>query len=488
MSRDPLAHTLVPDPVAYARRMRRLRDDMLAGTVSGDAPRDLITASWRRSLTARVDPDADGPVVVYADGAVDYRREHPLAACLPLLRHTLLSIAEEAMHVMIVTDADGTMLWREGHASVQLRADRVGLSPGTSWAEASIGTNAMGTTLAIDRPVQIYSAEHLVSTYHDWTCAAAPVHDPDTGEILGAVDISGPLHTIHPATVALVSAAARLAESRLAELADERDRRFARRHQSRLGDRPGALLTATGRVLAATATGLPERVDPGESRLGGRRVWVEPLDEGYLLRLENGPVTRTAASPRLRLRVLGEEQPTVEVAGRVLPLPRRHAEILTVLAMHPAGLTAGQLAFHLYGDDGNPVTVRTEIHRLRAHLGQRVLVTKPYRLAADADVDFLTVDRSLRHGDVGAAVASFRGGLLPYSEAPAIRAAREEQLAALRGAVLARPDVDLLWSVIRFPPCDGDLGLLEALCEHTPRSDARHHWALARLAAVDDGD
>jgi transcriptional regulator of acetoin/glycerol metabolism len=113
------------------------------------------------------------------------------------------------MHVMLVTDAEGHILWRDGAAAVLSHADGVGLFPGTQWSETAIGTNAMGTALAVDAPVQIHSAEHLVRTYHSWTCVAAPVHDPETGAILGAVDISGPLHTVHPALLQLVSATAR---------------------------------------------------------------------------------------------------------------------------------------------------------------------------------------------------------------------------------------------------------------------------------------
>ena len=33
----------------------------------------------------------------------------------------------------------------------------------------------------------------------------------------------------------------------------------------------------------------------------------------------------------------------------------------------------------LYGDEGNPTTVRAEMHRLRNLLGGGVLDTKPYR-------------------------------------------------------------------------------------------------------------
>src|SRR5690242_7567728 len=177
------------------------------------------------------------------------------------------------MHVMQVTDADGTILWREGATRMLHAADTTGLSPGFSVSEASIGTNAMGTTLAVDAPVQIHSAEHLVRAYHDWTCAAAPVHDPETGAILGAIDISGPLHTVHPAMAQLVGATALLAEHQLRvrlAVADERLRARNMPHLASLRGRPGALVTPTGRVIAGEPYGLwPSRVaiSPGAARV-----------------------------------------------------------------------------------------------------------------------------------------------------------------------------------------------------------------------------
>ncbi len=69
------------------------------------------------------------PAPVYAaDELADLRNRHPLAAVLPLLRFTLVSVADEAVHVMIVTDADGSILWREGSPAVRRLADPVGLS------------------------------------------------------------------------------------------------------------------------------------------------------------------------------------------------------------------------------------------------------------------------------------------------------------------------------------------------------------------------
>ena len=86
---------------------------------------------------------------------------------------------------------------------------------GALWDEAHAGTNAPGTALAVDHEVQIFATEHFRHTVQDWTCAAAPIHDPATGQVLGALDITGGDVVAHPHSLALVRAAARVAETRL---------------------------------------------------------------------------------------------------------------------------------------------------------------------------------------------------------------------------------------------------------------------------------
>ena len=266
----------------------------------------MIAESWQRSLAAHIDPDDYRPPLVYApDEIADIRAAHPLHAVVPLLRKMLVDIADASQHIMIVTDVHGTILWREGAVDVCVQADPVGLCEGTRWAEDAIGTNAMGTTLAVDAPVQIYSAEHLVRTYHTWSCAAAPVHDPDTGRQIGAIDVSG-LQNFHPAVISLVTATAELAESHLRvhmAIRDERLRAKNMGHLAGLRGEAGALLTPSGRVLATEGGAWPDRVDvrPGSDtvRLGdGREARLEALPEGYLLRLPRA--RRRCAAPRCR--------------------------------------------------------------------------------------------------------------------------------------------------------------------------------------------
>ncbi len=82
---------------------------------------------------------------------------------------------------MAVSDAAGRLLWVEGHAGALRRAERMNFVEGAAWDEAHAGTNAPGTALALDHEVQIFATEHFRHTVQDWTCAAAPIHDAETG-------------------------------------------------------------------------------------------------------------------------------------------------------------------------------------------------------------------------------------------------------------------------------------------------------------------
>lgn len=450
----------------------------------------MIFASWRRSLDAGVDLGArSAPLAFEGWDLREIRSAHPMSELLPIITGTLLGAAEASGQVLVVADAGGGVLWRDGDRRTMRRADEVGLAEGFDWSEKAIGTNGLGTALATRRPLHVFAAEHLVRMLHVWSCSAAPILDPDSGDLLGCVDVSGTAQTMHPATVALVEATARLAESHLTLRMLERDGRLRRRHErhlTALRGEPGALVTTTGRIVAgddARQWGHRVRLPETGHRVilpDGRSAFLETLgDDGFLLRL-TGP----ARGPVLALSFLGTEHPSARLDGARLSLSLRHAEILTLLALNPRGMTAAQLSFHLYGDEGNPVTVRAEIHRLRSQLGPTI-AAKPYRLTCAVEADFLELKKLLAADETGPAARAYRGPLLPRSEAPALRREREELEGQIRAHLLRRGDPDDLWAYAETEYGRSDIQILERLVATLPHHDHRAVAARIRLNDVD---
>lgn len=415
-----------PDTEKAMRRLSSVRDAALAGDRPQDAPRTVIGESWRRVHAARVDPDRDRRERLLSLEELELRRQRSrLDALLPVLTEGLLPAAEAAQQIMVVTDPDGRVLWREGSSSVLRMADRHGFDQGADWTEDVVGTNGIGTALVTRRPVLVHSAEHYVRSHHQWTCAGAPLHDPRDGRLLGVVDVSGPAHTFHPTTLSLVTAVARLSEGELrtrhlVEL--ERLRASAAPLLARIGGQTLAV-DRDGWTAAAVGTAPPRRLAlPASPRPGPLwlprygRCTLEPLPGGWLVRIGDGG-TRDAPPSRVALDLSGRSDWTVTVGGpagswshRLSP---RHAELLFVLATHPQGRTSVELAEDLFGDGRRTTTVRAELSRLRRTLGC-VLAHRPYRFADELEV---VLRRPARDVD-----------LLPHSTAPAVLAARRSGL------------------------------------------------------------
>ncbi|MER5733068.1 GAF domain-containing protein [Streptomyces sp. NPDC002138] len=405
-----------------ARLLKGVRAAALSGGRPPAAPRPEIAASWRRMMAGGVHPDRDARSRMLSAAETEERRQvSPLRALLPVLREGLLPALDEALHIMVIADADGRLLWREGAASILRRADRLGFGVGADWDEAVVGTNGVGTALVTRRPVQVFSAEHFVSSHHDWTCAGAPVHDPRDGQLLGVVDVSGPLATMHPSTLTWVASVARLAERelRIRHLESlEGLRAVAAPLLARLPGRamavdPHGWTAAVTGIAPADRVSLPKGFGPGRQwvpQLGD--CVVEPLPGGWLLRVEQARTGAAAGRVVLDLSRVRASSATVSGAAGswTQELSPRHAELLFLLAESPRGRSAAELALELFGDATRTVTVRAELSRVRRHLAG-VLTHRPYRFAEDVEVEVVRPERP--------------ADLLPHSTAPAVIRARQ---------------------------------------------------------------
>ncbi|MFI6931004.1 GAF domain-containing protein [Streptomyces sp. NPDC050287] len=414
------------DSARAARVLSEVRSARLSGQRAPVAPRPVIEQSWGRMLRGGVDPEHGSRSGLLSREEVQRRRETTaLRHVLPVLREGLVSVADVAHHIMAVADEEGRVLWREGSAPVLRRADGLGFELGADWREEVVGTNGVGTAAVVRRPVQVFASEHFVRAHATWTCAGAPITDPRDGRLLGVVDVSGPLETMHPATLAWVDSVAKLAESRLRELhvaALERLRAVAAPVLAGLGGR-AVVVDRDGWTAAVTGMPYTNRIPLPKSPSAGRR-WLpslglcalEPLAGGWLVRVAEEPVP--GGTTRIVLDLTQPRRWSVTVSGGAgswsHELTPRHAELLYLLARHRTGRSAAGLAEEVFGDPARTVTVRAEMSRIRRYLGG-LLEHRPYRFGEDTEVEVLlpaeTVD------------------LLPHSTAPAVRAARAAEMA-----------------------------------------------------------
>ncbi|MER5936173.1 GAF domain-containing protein [Streptomyces sp. NPDC001928] len=405
------------DAARAARVLSEVRAAALAGQRTPVAPRPVIEQSWERMLRGGFDPDHDFRSGLLSREEVQRRRESTaLRHVLPVLREGLLSVADIAHHIMVVADAEGRVLWREGNSSVLRRADGLGFELGADWREDVVGTNGIGTPVVVRRPVQVFASEHFHRSQTSWTCTGAPITDPRDGRLIGVVDVSGPLETMHPATLAWVDSVAKLAEARLRELhvtSLEQLRAVAAPVLARLTgralvvDRDGWTAAVTGMPYTGRIA-LPKALSPGRRWLLPLGLCaVEPLAGGWLLRPADEPAPLGATRIALDLTQPRRWSMTVSAGAGTWSheLSPRHAELLYLLALHRGGRSAAGLADDMFGDPGRTVTVRAELSRVRRYLGG-LLEHRPYRFCEDADVEVLLPDDPRE--------------LLPHSTAPAV--------------------------------------------------------------------
>ncbi|MGN7704551.1 transcriptional regulator [Cellulosimicrobium sp. 22601] len=379
------AHPRRPGARRDARSVRAAYRSFLVDGVLPPGIHPVVADSWRRSVHSGVDPEGPrtGSGLAHGD-LVAYRDAHPLASVMPVVRELVVDAAADDGLAVAVSDDAGRLLWVEGSRSLRDAVERVGFVEGSVWREERVGTNAPGTALAARRAVQVLGAEHFSRPVQAFSCTAVPIHEPGTGRVLGVLDVTGRQSAASGVVLSLVRATVLSLERELAQRA------------------AAPTTDGAGAVSAPPHDGAPE-----------------------LLVLGSSPVLRAPDGLGHRLSL-------------------RHAEILALLAVHPRGLSADELAVLLHPGHLSDVTVRAEVSRLRRVAGPLLAGSRPYRLARPLRTDADDVRDLLAVGDVRGAIAAYRAPLLPRSGAPAVERLRAELAAELRTAAVSARDADVL--------------------------------------------
>jgi transcriptional regulator of acetoin/glycerol metabolism len=168
-------------------------------------------ASWQRSEDYGVSLEEIQPVFT---GTVD--DESLFFQCgREVLTDLHRTLASEPISLML-TDVDGLVLNRmSGDQSLIRALDAVHLAPGFSYSEREAGTNGLGLALADRSPTLVRADQHYALSLCSYTCAAAPVLDPLTGRLEGAVNLTTWSRSSSELLLALAQSAAVSTASRM---------------------------------------------------------------------------------------------------------------------------------------------------------------------------------------------------------------------------------------------------------------------------------
>ena len=392
--------------------------------------RRLVQESWQRSLQLLLDPDQPLDGLRFDDADLrEYRDAHPLSLALPTIHRLLIRHTIDAGLIVAIGDQSGRLLWIDGDRNLRRKAEGMLFVEGADWSERAVGTSAPGTALALDHGIQIQGAEHFNRIAHPWSCTAVPVHDPVTGAVLGVIDITGGDDAVAPATLPLLEAAVAAVESEL-------------------------------------------RIRRLDEQLARPR------------RKAQRAVARRNSSPALS--VLGSAGGRLQSGGGAIELSTRHAEILTLLAWHPAGLSAESLAGLLECSTG---TLRSEMVRLRRQLEafdpELMPLSRPYRLPQRLELDAHRVLAFLDRGAHRVALAGYSGPLLPGSTAPGVMRIRSEVSRRLRDALMTDAAADTLLAYARTDEAAYDVEVWRACLTLLPAKSPKRAAVVARIERIE---
>lgn len=149
-----------------------------------------LAQSWCRARACGVDPALHSLPLLRArpQQTGNFLRRELLNATENFFQ-SVVSSSDEPRLLLILADADGTVIKRSGSRALLRVADRFNIVPGAVAAEQFIGTNACAEALYTRQISRVDLYEHYCEAFFEFADIAAPILDPSSGAVLGSLDL-----------------------------------------------------------------------------------------------------------------------------------------------------------------------------------------------------------------------------------------------------------------------------------------------------------
>lgn len=198
--------------------LSEMKERWLAYVNDGIASREInkdILDSWERCRKMKVNHLAGYGTTARESVLKESisKRQDLIELSRPIMEN-VFEMVKGTSYSVVLTDENGIIIDLIINKDIMDIHSSLNFVKGSLWDEKSVGTNAIGTCLAINKPIQVIGAEHYCEYHHKWTCSAAPIHN-SKGEIIGSFDISGRAEDVQTHTFGIAASSANCIEKQL---------------------------------------------------------------------------------------------------------------------------------------------------------------------------------------------------------------------------------------------------------------------------------
>lgn len=187
--------------------------------IEGNTPvnmKEEILNSWIRCREKGLNYEYGKIEIISPEKIAKIRKENSelIAISRPIMK-SLQKIVVGSEFIIVLTDSEGHIMELIGDEKIRQNVEKLNFNLGANWSEDYAGTNAIGTSLFLNEPIQIIGTEHYCENRHVLTCSACVIHN-DKGEIVGCLNMSGHYSKAHPHTLGMVVSAAHSIQKQMA--------------------------------------------------------------------------------------------------------------------------------------------------------------------------------------------------------------------------------------------------------------------------------
>lgn len=198
--------------------MSRLRDLSISY-------KQFVAKSWDQCTAMAIDPELKkAPKITKKEFLlICQKRKHLLLQISQPIVNKFSPFFDYSKYIIILADENGIILFVNGNPELIKEGLKYAFDIGACWTEESVGTNAIGNCLALGQPICVVGEEHFVKQWRAYACAASPIRDPFSGEIIGVLNLTCHTKDFHIFSLGIVQSLTDILEGSLRNISNTRN-------------------------------------------------------------------------------------------------------------------------------------------------------------------------------------------------------------------------------------------------------------------------